>query len=221
MSPFRILVVEDEAIVAMNIEQRLSAMGYEPAGRVARGEEAIAAAQKLHPDLVLMDIRLQGKMDGITAAQQIRERLSIPVIFLTAFSEDPTLNRAKLAEPFGFILKPFEDRELKSAIEIALYKHKAEKEIRRLNRLYDVLSQVNQAIVRVESREELFETACRQIVERGNVSLAWIGRLDPATQQIITVTSFGEHRDFLSRNKFFADNRPEGQGSQRGRPFCV
>jgi PAS domain S-box-containing protein len=213
MNPYRILIVEDEAIVAMNIEERLAGMGYQPAGRAASGEQALADAQIQCPDLVLMDIQLQGTIDGITAAEEMRKRFHIPVIFLTAYSEDATLDRAKLVQPYGYILKPFDDRELKSAIEIALYKHQAEQEIRRLNRLYNVLSQVNQAIVRTKSREELLETICRLVVERGEINLAWISKFDQATNHLSTIAHFGEKCDFLRRAYFYADDTPEGQGA--------
>jgi two-component system, cell cycle sensor histidine kinase and response regulator CckA len=224
MNPCRVLVVEDESIVAMDIEDRLVGMGYHLAGWTFSGEEALALAEAQRPDLVLMDIRLQGEMDGITAAERIRNRYQTPVIFLTAYSEDATLDRAKLAEPYGYILKPFDDRELKSAIEIAIHKHGADMEIRRVNRLYDVLSQVNQAVVRIRSREELFPTICRLVVERGNVDLAWIGWLDPLTARISPVCSFGGPSEFLSDAAFYADSRPEGQGNpgkaiREGKPF--
>ena len=178
MNPSRILVVEDEFIVSMEIKERLAAMGYLMVGSAASGEQALKLVSEHKPDLVLMDIRLHGGMDGITAAEEIHRKFNIPVIFLTAYSEDATLSRAKLAEPFGYILKPFDDRELKSAIEIALYKHQTENEMRRLNRLYDVLSQVNQAVVRGTVREELLATVCRLMVERGAMDLVWIGRMD-------------------------------------------
>ena len=171
-----------------------------------------------------MDIRLQGDMDGIAAAEEMRRRFHIPVIFLTAYSEEATLERAKLAEPYGYVLKPFDDRELKSAIEIALYKHQAEEEIRRLNRLYDVLSQVNQSVVRIENREELLSTVCRLAVERGAIDLAWIGWLDDDTSRINPVAYFGNNSQILSEADFFADGRPEGQGTpgkaiREGEPF--
>ena len=224
MNTCRILVVEDEGIVAMDIRDRLAGMGYQLAGHASNGELALALAERLRPDLVLMDIRLQGAMDGITAAEQLYRRLHIPVIFLTAYSEDATLERARLAEPFGYILKPFHDRDLRSAIEIALYKHQAEEEIRRLNRLYDVLSQVNQAIVRIRTPEELLRTVCRLVVERGAIDLAWVGRLDKATSEIIPTARFGDCEEILSGAGFFADNSPEGQGSpgraiREGLPF--
>ena len=131
MSKARILIVEDEAIVARDIRQQLIELGYEPVADTPRGEEAVVLAGELRPDLVLMDIRLAGEMDGIAAAQTIRDRLSIPVVFLTAFAGDDMLGRAKLTEPFGFIVKPFDERELRTVIEMALYKHAIEARLRR------------------------------------------------------------------------------------------
>src|SRR5215471_13237109 len=122
----RILVVEDERIVSLDIQRRLKNLGYEIVGAAVSGEEAIQKASMHHPDLVLMDIMLEGKLDGIAAAEAIRRRLAIPVIYLTAHADAYTLERAKITEPFGYILKPFEERELHGHIEIALYKHRME-----------------------------------------------------------------------------------------------
>jgi len=119
----RILVVEDELIIAKGIEKRLKALGYSVVDTVASGEEAVARALETLPDLVLMDICLQGKMDGVTAAERIRTEADIPVVYLTAYADADTLGRAKVTEPFGYIVKPFQDFTLKSAIEMALYKH--------------------------------------------------------------------------------------------------
>ena len=130
MNKIRILIVEDEAIVALDIRRQLAELGYEPAAHTMRGEDAVELAEQLRPDLVLMDIQLPGEMDGIATAQEIRERFSIPVVFLTAFAGGETLKRARLAEPYGYIIKPFEDRELRTVIEMALYKHHAERELR-------------------------------------------------------------------------------------------
>jgi PAS domain S-box-containing protein len=126
VSPARILVVEDQIIVARDIKNRLSALGYEPVDDVPEGELAIARARELRPDLVLMDICLRGEMDGIEAAALIRRNLKIPVIFLTAYAEQATLARAKSVEPYGFIIKPVEDSDLHTSIEVALHKHKAD-----------------------------------------------------------------------------------------------
>jgi diguanylate cyclase (GGDEF)-like protein/PAS domain S-box-containing protein len=122
----RILVVEDEMIVALDIKQRLESMGYAVVATVVTGEQALQKAEDLSPDLVLMDIKLKGKMDGIQAAEVIRSSYHTPVIFLTAFADEATLQRARITEAFGYILKPFEERELSVNIEMALYKHKME-----------------------------------------------------------------------------------------------
>jgi len=127
MGRHRILVVEDEPIVAMDIQHRLRKLGYTVVRVVPSGEEAVAAARELDPDLVLMDIMLDGRMDGIESAAAIREVQDVPVIYLTAYADEKTLQRAKITEPFGYIIKPFEDREIHSSIEMARYKHEAER----------------------------------------------------------------------------------------------
>ena len=204
MNTSRIFIVEDEGIVAMEIKDRLTAMGYCMTGSAASGEKALELISAQRPDLVLMDIQLQGAMDGITAAEKIRRRFHLPVIFLTAYSEESTLERAKRVQPSGYLLKPFDDRELKSAIEIALYKHQAEEEIRRLNRLYDVLSQVNQSVVRIRTREELLPTICRLVVERGAIDMAWIGWFDTEAGCIRPVAYYGNQCQVLSQTVFSA-----------------
>lgn len=125
-----ILIVENESLVSLNIENRLLEMGYEVPATASSGEAAIQAAESTKPDLVLMDIRLNGKIDGIQAAEAIRDRFKIPVIYLTAYSDRETLQRAKITEPYGYIIKPFEARELGSVIEIALYKHRIDREVK-------------------------------------------------------------------------------------------
>ena len=141
----RILIVEDEIVVSKVLGLRLSDLGYEVAGTVDNAIEAIAEAARLKPNLILMDIMLKGDMDGIEAASEIRKNMDIPIIFLTAFSDEETLNRAKITSPYGYIIKPFEEREIRINIEIALYKHRvdgelkaARKEIRVLNGLLPI-----------------------------------------------------------------------------------
>ncbi|MFN2168660.1 MAG: ATP-binding protein, partial [Anaerolineae bacterium] len=125
-----ILIVEDDNIIALELADRLQELGYRVCGQVGFGEDAIAQAGKLRPDLVLMDIRLKGPMDGVEAAAEIRGRFDIPVVYLTAYADANTLQRAKVTEPYGYILKPFEERELHTAIEIGLYKHRMERQLR-------------------------------------------------------------------------------------------
>lgn len=128
----RILIVEDERIVAGDVRSRLRRLGYTVVDMVATGEEAIMRADALRPDLVLMDIRIEGPMDGIQAAEAIRARFDIPVIYLSAYADRQTVERAKVTEPFGYLIKPFEDTELHSSIEVALYKRKTEAQRRAL-----------------------------------------------------------------------------------------
>lgn len=127
----RILIVEDEGITAMDLKMRLTNLGYEVVGIADTGEGAIALADEKRPDLILMDIMLKGEMDGIQAAEHIKPALGIPVIFLTAYADNTTLRRAKVTEPYGYILKPFEERELHTNIQVALFKHEAEELQRR------------------------------------------------------------------------------------------
>ncbi|MEN9975536.1 MAG: hypothetical protein RLZZ282_1542 [Verrucomicrobiota bacterium] len=129
MHPPRLMIVEDEAIVATHLKINLSQLGYHVVGSAASGEGALTKAADLQPDLVLMDIGLQGQMDGIETAHAMRTRFQIPVVFLTAHSENTMLQRAKLAEPYGYIIKPFRDRDLEITIEIALYKHQLERKL--------------------------------------------------------------------------------------------
>lgn len=132
MDKAKVLVVEDEGIVAAVIKDTVINLGYDVPAVVFTGEEAVKKAEALRPDLVLMDIGLKGAMDGIQAAEEILKRFNIPVIYLTAYADKKTLQRAKITEPFGYILKPFEERELHTNIEIALYKYKVEQERKKL-----------------------------------------------------------------------------------------
>lgn len=142
-TPAHILIVEDESIVAADIESRLKELRYEVAGRTDYGEKAIELAGKLKPDLVLMDVMLKGQMRGDAAAKVIREQYRVPVVFLTGNSDLATFRSALGAEPYGYVIKPFEERELHIAIEIALDKHRQESEREALIRqLEGALNQV-------------------------------------------------------------------------------
>jgi PleD family two-component response regulator len=124
----RVLVVEDEFLVAHDISNMLIELGYDVQAIVPSAEEALAAIRSHAPDLILLDIRLKGPIDGIQAANIIKEEWSIPFIYLTAHADDLTLSRAKTSDPLGYLLKPFEFRELKTVIELAFYKHEKERQ---------------------------------------------------------------------------------------------
>ncbi|GAB4313341.1 MAG: hypothetical protein Kow0019_12740 [Methanobacteriaceae archaeon] len=130
MSHKKILVVEDESIEAMDIKKNLESFGYEVPYIASYGDEVIQKAREINPDLILMDIVLKGKVDGIDAAEKIK-KLDIPVVYLTAHSEKTTIERAKITEPFGYILKPYQSKDLALTIEMVLYKHEMEKNLKK------------------------------------------------------------------------------------------
>jgi len=125
-----VLIVEDEEIVAQDLANTLARLGYTVIGSTAKGEEALVLVREQHPDVVLMDIRLAGAMDGVETAERLRRENDAAVIYLTAHSDRTTLDRAKRTEPFGYILKPFEKRQLETHIEMALYNRQAKRKLR-------------------------------------------------------------------------------------------
>lgn len=122
--PPKILIVEDERITAEDLRDILTDLGYTVLAAVSSGADAIARAEQDRPDLALMDIRIKGDMDGTETARVLRERFNVPLVYLTAHADTATLARAKLAEPMGYITKPFQEAELQASIEIALHKHR-------------------------------------------------------------------------------------------------
>src|SRR5579884_799568 len=144
----KVLIVEDEAIVAYDIESRLRKAGYSVPATASSGEQALEKIAETSPDLILLDIRLQGRMDGIAVAAEIKNRYKLPVIFLTAHADKATLERAKVTGPFSYLVKPIGNLNLSSAIEVALYKHRAERELQdREAWLSTVLDSVGDAMV--------------------------------------------------------------------------
>ncbi|MCI0623597.1 MAG: response regulator [Acidobacteria bacterium] len=144
MTQPRILIVEDEAIIAADLQRRLSRMGCEVLGMAASGADAVRLATALKPELVLMDINLRGEMDGTQTARQLRNQLQLPVIYLTASSDAMVVERAKLTDAFGYLLKPLDERLLYITIEMALYKHQMELERKKL------IGELQEALARVK-----------------------------------------------------------------------
>jgi signal transduction histidine kinase len=153
MANGKILIVEDESIIALDIEQSLLKLGYTVVAIAACAEDALQATAEFQPDLVLMDIQLQGERDGIETSALIQQGFQLPVVYLTAHADADTLQRAKLTQPFGYILKPFEDQDLTTAIEIALSRHQAETAIQKALEAERELSRLKSRFVSVVSHE--------------------------------------------------------------------
>ena len=175
MAKTSILVVEDESIVAKDIQQSLKKLGYSVPSVENSGEDAIDAAGQHKPDLILMDIMLKGEISGIEAAQQIKNRYQIPVIFLTAYADESTLSKAKVTEPYAYIIKPFKEIDLHTSIEMALYKHGKEQEVRKERDLYSsivldksaddcIFVKSNSRLVKVKTNEMYYVEALKDYV---------------------------------------------------------
>src|ERR1044071_1634483 len=148
MDKARILVVEDESLLAEDIQERLKRLGYAVAAVAHSGEQALASVAAGQPELVLMDIRLRGNMDGIDTARVMRERYNLPVVYLTGEANIATLERAKATEPLGYLLKPIDEKRLYSTVEIALYKHKMDQRLRRIERWFaTTLKSIGDAVI--------------------------------------------------------------------------
>jgi PAS domain S-box-containing protein len=147
-----ILIVEDEQIVATELKGRLHSLGYRVVGAASTGPEAITKTENLNPDLILMDIRLRGEMDGIETAGRILASRDVPIVFVTAHADEATLERAKVTGPMGYVLKPFSERELQTAIEIGLYKHTMQKKLREQKQwLAAMLDSIGDAVIATDT----------------------------------------------------------------------
>lgn len=203
MAAAKILVVEDERITGEDIKMGLESAGYTVPSIVSSGEEAIQEVEKFLPDLVLMDIRLHGEMDGIEAAEHIRSRFKIPIIYLTAFSDENTVKRAKetqpsgfiIKKPFGFLHKPFDDNELQTAIEITLKHHELEKKFSGPDKwIQTMLSNISDAVISTDpqGRINFINSSAQDITGLRENEV-----LDRMIQDLfITLSSDGSEDDF-------------------------
>lgn len=187
MTKPRILVVEDEAIIAADLQATLTRLGYEVPDTVDTGERAIARAAELRPDLVLMDIRLRGELDGIAAAEAIQRARDVPVIFLTAYTDEETLRRARLTLPFAYVVKPYQEAQLRTAIGVALDKHQHDAErARRASLLDAVLGSLASAVLVLDAdgRIQYANRAARDVLDPRGKDL--VGR---AVSSVLTLDS--------------------------------
>jgi diguanylate cyclase (GGDEF)-like protein len=165
VAPASILIVEDEGIVAQDLKEALSRLGYRIAGIASEGNQAVAMAEQLQPELVVMDVGLRGEVDGIQAARMMQEHSHVPIIFLTGHRDSETLQRAVLTGPLGYLIKPFQEDELRCAIEVAIHKHRAERAVRereeallRNAELLQTLSLIDE-LTQLRNRRGFFELA--------------------------------------------------------------
>lgn len=206
MTQATILVVEDEGIVAQEIKSRLEKSGYTVCAVAHDGRTAIAHAEAMQPDLILMDIRLKGEMDGIEAAGRIRDRLNLPVVYLTAYTDPATLERAKVMEPFGYVVKPFETRSLIVSIEIALHRHLSESERIYREKLQAVLEtagaichELNQPMMAISGHTELLLDTLDQehpIYQKIAKIKSQVERMGAITQKLMGITRY-ETKDYV------------------------
>jgi PAS domain S-box-containing protein len=153
MPDAKILIIEDESIEAMDIQQRLVRLGYPLPDTAYTGAEGVRKVEELRPDLVLMDIMMPGELDGVAAAERIRSRFDIPIIFLTAYADEKTLRRARITAPYGYIVKPFQERELHITVDMALYRHKTEKELHEREKwLATTLRSIGDAVIATDEK---------------------------------------------------------------------
>lgn len=149
----RLMIVEDESVVALDIQHRLRHLGYDIVAVAAKAEVAVRQAQSLRPDLVLMDIQLRGELDGIDAAEAIYSHLDIPVVFLTAFADEATLQRAKNVTPYGYLMKPLQEQELHTTISTALYRHEIERKLKESERrLHTTLHSIGDGVIATDTQ---------------------------------------------------------------------
>lgn len=172
------LVVEDESISAMHLQRALQSMGYAVPAVVPSGEEAIQKTAETNPDLVLMDIILKGRMDGVEAAAHIRANFNLPVIYLTAMSDEDTLRRARITEPLGYILKPFDERNLRVTIELALYKHEMENSIKEKVAEQGILLEVARILAQPVSFQEKSKSVLKALTRIAQADLVTLRVLE-------------------------------------------
>jgi diguanylate cyclase (GGDEF)-like protein/PAS domain S-box-containing protein len=213
MNRERLLIVEDEKIIALDLQRRLEKFGYQVVALSTTGRDAIAKAEEHKPDIILMDIMLAGDIDGIEAAKVINKQFQIPLIFLTAYADEKTLERAKEAEPFGYILKPFKEKELYTTIDIALYKHRIDNQLKSQERRFSaILHSIEDGIIatdhdnNIQFMNPIAEkvTGWREENAIGKPLLEVMKLVDERTQQAYDLPTMGDGAEMVP-STFFKD----------------
>ena len=222
MSKTNILIVEDESIVAKDIQHSLKKLGYIVVGICSTGEDAIKVTEEVKPDLILMDIMLKGEMSGIDAATHIREKYNIPVIYLTAYADESTLSKAKVSEPYGYIIKPFKEIDLHTSIEMAIYKHSKETNVRKeRDFLYSIVEnkeskdiifvKSNSRLVKVKTSDIYFVEALKDyvVINTANARYTIHSTMKDIEKKLPSNDFIRVHRSFIVRiDKIVAIEQP-------------
>jgi two-component system response regulator LytT len=211
MSKINVLVIEDESIVSKDIQYSLKKLGYNVVGAAPTGEKAVELAEELKPDIILMDIMLKGKITGIEASAQIKEKLNIPVIFLTAYADENTLSKAKVTEPYAYIIKPFKEIDLHTSIEMALYKHGKELEI---------LKERDMLFSLVENKENndfIFVKSKSRLVKLNNTDIYYI----EALKDYVVINTASTRYTIHSTMRDIEDKMPSDQFIRIHRSYIV
>lgn len=213
MNHINVLVVEDESIVSKDIQHSLKKLGYTVVGAAATGEKALELIKSECPDIVLMDIMLKGNMNGIEVAEIVKKELNIPVIFLTAYADESTLSKAKVTEPYGYIIKPFKEIDLHTSIEMALYKHKKARELEKerdfLYSLVDnkesvdgfIFVKSNHKLVKLNTKDIFFIEALKDYVVINTIDTRYTihSTMKEIELKMGTIEFIRVHRSFIVR----------------------
>lgn len=222
MSKTNILIVEDESIVAKDIQHSLKKLGYNVVGICSSGEDAIKTIEEQKPDLVLMDIMLKGDMSGIDTAGVVREKHNIPVIYLTAYADESTLSKAKVSEPYGYIIKPFKEIDLHTSIEMAIYKHEKETDVKKeRDFLYSIVEnkdakdiifvKSNSRLVKVKTSDIYFVEALKDyvVINTANARYTIHSTMKDIEKKLPVSDFIRVHRSFIVRiDKIVAIEQP-------------
>jgi two-component system cell cycle sensor histidine kinase/response regulator CckA len=194
----RILIAEDDAIVALRIRKVVEAMGHDAVGLAATCEDAIRLTEELRPDVVLMDVRLRGEMTGVAAAARIQAGSQTPIIYVTAYSDAPLIEQAARTAPYAYLTKPIRDRELHAAIEIALYRSRMDRALAHLTRVLRSVRDVNQLITRERDPRRLLDRACEILLDTSGYRVVWIVQPDETAGHLRTHAHAGEAANVLA-----------------------
>jgi DNA-binding LytR/AlgR family response regulator len=212
MAKTNVLVVEDESIVSKDIQYSLKKLGYNVVGAASTGEKAFELAATKNPDIILMDIMLKGDINGIQTAERVKKELQIPIIYLTAYADEATLAKAKITEPYGYIIKPFKEVDLHTSIEMALYKFSKEKEVlKERDLLYSLMDNKDQ------KQEFIFVKSKSRLVKINTKDIFFV----EALKDYVAINTFEARYTIHSTMKDIVLKLPEEQFIRVHRSFIV